>query len=94
MLGIIEANNIFKRPRLADETDNELGSVRENNEDWALFDQNSSMQAECGLGHIPSQSSLHSLFAAHPANAIGTEYGWPTLQKRILVRWKRRRTRR
>ncbi|HAI4335550.1 RatA-like protein [Escherichia coli] len=78
MLGIIEANNIFKRPRLADETDNEQGSVRENNEDWALFDQNSSMQAECGLGHIPSQSSLHSLFAAHPANAIGTEYGWPT----------------
>lgn len=94
MLGIIEANNIFKRPRLADETDNELGAVRENNEDWALFDQNSSMQAECGLGHIPSQSSLHSLFAAHPANVIGTEYGWPTLQKRILVRWKRRRTRR
>lgn len=84
MLGIIEANNIFKRPRLADETDNELGSVRENNEDWALFDQNSSMQAECGLGHIPSQSSLHSLFAAHPANAIGTEYGWPTLQKAYL----------
>lgn len=84
MLGIIEANNIFKRPRLADETDNEQGSVRENNEDWALFDQNSSMQAECGLGHIPSQSSLHSLFAAHPANAIGTEYGWPTLQKAYL----------
>ncbi|MCV4802000.1 DUF823 domain-containing adhesin, partial [Escherichia coli] len=50
MLGIIEANNIFKRPRLADETANELGAVRENNEDWALFDQNSSMQAECGLG--------------------------------------------
>lgn len=48
MLGIIEANNIFKRPRLADETANELGAVRENNEDWALFDQNSSMQAECG----------------------------------------------
>ncbi|MCV5480671.1 DUF823 domain-containing adhesin, partial [Escherichia coli] len=43
MLGIIEANNIFKRPRLADETANELGAVRENNEDWALFDQNSSM---------------------------------------------------
>ena len=84
MWGIIEANNIFKRPRLADETDNEQGSVRENNEDWALFDQNSSMQAECGLGHIPSQSSLHSLFAAHPANAIGTEYGWPTLQKAYL----------
>ncbi|HIA3647162.1 TPA: adhesion domain-containing protein [Escherichia coli] len=84
MLGIIEANNIFKRPRLADETDNELGAVRENNEDWALFDQNSSMQAECGLGHIPSQSSLHSLFAAHPANVIGTEYGWPTLQKAYL----------
>nr|HEK5738209.1 RatA-like protein [Escherichia coli] len=84
MLGIIEANNIFKRPRLADETDNELGSVRENNEDWALFDQNSSMQAECGLGHIPSQNSLHNLFAAHPANAIGTEYGWPTLQKAYL----------
>ncbi|EFB1950665.1 RatA-like protein [Escherichia coli] len=84
MLGIIEANNIFKRPRLADETANELGAVRENNEDWALFDQNSSMQAECGLGHIPSQSSLHSLFAAHPANVIGTEYGWPTLQKAYL----------
>ncbi len=32
MLGIIRRNNIFKRPRLADETDNELGSVRENNE--------------------------------------------------------------
>ncbi|EIB3169968.1 RatA-like protein [Escherichia coli] len=84
MLGIIEANNIFKRPRLADETANELGAVRENNEDWALFDQNSSMQAEYGLGHIPSQSSLHSLFAAHPANVIGTEYGWPTLQKAYL----------
>lgn len=84
MLGIIEANNIFKRPWLADETANELGAVRENNEDWALFDQNSSMQAECGLGHIPSQSSLHSLFAAHPANVIGTEYGWPTLQKAYL----------
>ncbi|EFN8086254.1 RatA-like protein [Escherichia coli] len=84
MQGIIDSNNIFKRPRLADETDHELGSVRENNEDWALFDQNSSMQAECGVGHIPSQNQLQGLFTAHPGNAIGTEYGWPTAQKDYL----------
>lgn len=84
MLGIIESNNIFKRPRLADETDHELGSVWENNEDWALFDQNGSMQAECGVGHIPSQNQLQGLVTAHPGNVIGTEYGWPTGQQDYL----------
>ncbi|HCD1805883.1 TPA: RatA-like protein [Escherichia coli] len=84
MQGIIDSNNIFKRPRLADETDHELGSVRENNEDWALFDQNGSMQAECGVGHIPSQNQLQGLVTAHPGNAIGTEHGWPTAQKDYL----------
>ncbi|WP_064526232.1 adhesion domain-containing protein [Escherichia sp. B1147] len=83
--GIIEKGNLFKRPRLADETTNELGSIRENNEDWALFDQNTSMQAECGVGHIPSQRSLTALFNGHPGNAIGTEYGWPTVKQDYLT---------
>ncbi|RZM98625.1 RatA-like protein [Escherichia sp. E4694] len=77
--GIIEAGNLYKRPRLADETTHEIGSVRENNEDWALFDQKTSMQAECGVGHIPSQISLESLYAGHQGNTIGTEFGWPTV---------------
>ncbi|MBA1874153.1 hypothetical protein G9H48_26775, partial [Escherichia coli] len=34
--------------------------------------------------HIPRQSSLESLFSAHPGNAIGTEYGWPTAQQGYL----------
>ncbi|HHU9932472.1 TPA: adhesion domain-containing protein, partial [Escherichia coli] len=84
MRGIVESGSLFKRPLLADETEHELGSVRENNEDWALYDQNTSMQAECGVGHIPRQSSLESLFSAHPGNAIGTEYGWPTAQQGYL----------
>ncbi|EFF0799991.1 RatA-like protein [Escherichia albertii] len=84
MRGIVESNNLYKRPLLADETEHELGSVRENNEDWALYDQNTSMQAECGVGHTPRQSSLESLFSAHPGNAIGTEYGWPTAQQNYL----------
>lgn len=84
MRGIIESGSLYKRPLLADETEHELGTVRENNEDWALYDQNTSMQAECGVGHIPRQSSLESLFSAHPSNAIGTEYGWPTAQQGYL----------
>nr|WP_172622644.1 DUF823 domain-containing adhesin [Leminorella richardii] len=76
--GIVESGNLFKRPLLADETTHEIGSVRENNEDWALYDQNTSMQAECGVGHIPRQSTLSSLYTAHSGNAISTEYGWPT----------------
>ena len=84
MRGIIESGSLFKRPLLADETEHELGSVRENNEDWALFDQDTSMQAECGVGHIPRQSSLEGLFTAHPGNAIGTGYGWPTAQQSYL----------
>lgn len=84
MRGIIESGSLYKRPLLADETEHELGSVRENNEDWALYDQNTSMQAECGVGHISRQSSLESLFSAHPGNAIGTEYGWPTAQQSYL----------
>lgn len=76
--GIMEEGNLYKRPRLADETTHEVGLMRENNEDWALFDQNTSMQAECGVGHVPSQSSLQSLFAGHQGNTIGTEHGWPT----------------
>lgn len=84
MRGIIESGSLYKRPLLADETEHELGTVRENNEDWALHDQNTSMQAECGVGHIPRQSSLESLFSAHPGNAIGTEYGWPTAQQGYL----------
>ncbi|EJZ2266223.1 RatA-like protein [Escherichia albertii] len=84
MRGIVESNNLYKRPLLADETEHELGSVRENNEDWALYDQDTSMQAECGVGHTPRQSGLESLFSAHPGNAIGTEYGWPTAQQSYL----------
>lgn len=84
MRGIVVSGSLFKRPVLADETEHELGSVRENNEDWALFDQDTSMQAECGVGHIPRQSSLEGLFTAHPGNAIGTEYGWPTAQQSYL----------
>lgn len=76
--GIMAEGNLYKRPRLADETTHEVGVMRENNEDWALFDQNTSMQAECGVGHIPSQSSLEILFAGHQGNTIGTEHGWPT----------------
>lgn len=76
--GIMEEGNIYKRPRLADETTHEVGSIRENNEDWALFDQDTSMQAECGVGHIPSQQSLEKLYAGHQGNLIGTEHGWPT----------------
>ncbi len=76
--GIVSEGNLFKRPRLADETTNDVGSVRENNEDWALFDQGSSMTAECGTGQIPTQSSLQSLYSAYSGNAIGSEYGWPT----------------
>lgn len=84
MRGIIESGSLYKRPLLADETEHELGTVRENNEDWALYDQNTSMQAECGVGHIPRQSSLESLFSAYPGNAIGTEYGWPTALQSYL----------
>lgn len=84
MRGIVESNNLYKRPLLADETEHELGSVRENNEDWALYDQDTSMQAECGVGHTPRQSGLESLFSAHPGNAIGIEYGWPTAQQSYL----------
>ncbi len=76
--GIMEAGNLYKRPRLADETTHEVGLMRENNEDWALFDQNTSMQAECGVGHVPSQSSLESLYAGNQGNTIDTEHGWPT----------------
>ncbi|MEB7740624.1 DUF823 domain-containing adhesin [Escherichia coli] len=78
MAGIINEGNIFKRPLLAAEAANEKGDFHENNEDWALFEQGGSMQAECGVGHIPSKTSLGDLYAAHPGNAIGTEYGWPT----------------
>ncbi|TGB85884.1 RatA-like protein [Escherichia sp. E3659] len=76
--GIMAEGNLYKRPRLADETTHEVGLMRENNEDWALFDQNTSMQAECGVGHVPSQSSLESLFAGNQGNTLGTEHGWPT----------------
>lgn len=85
MQGLIVAGSIFKRPRLADETSHELGQMRENNEDWALFDQDTSMQAECGVGHIPRQSSLESLYAAYPGNEIGTQYGWPTSKQDYLT---------
>lgn len=85
MRGLIAAGSIFKRPLLADEASHELGSMRENNEDWALFDQDTSMQAECGVGHIPRQSSLESLYAAYPGNAIGTDYGWPTAKQAYLT---------
>ncbi|WP_137647017.1 adhesion domain-containing protein [Escherichia albertii] len=85
MQGLIAAGSIFKRPRLADETSHELGQMRENNEDWALFDQDTSMQAECGVGHIPRQSSLESLYAAYPGNEIGTQYGWPTAKQDYLT---------
>ncbi|MDK6877103.1 DUF823 domain-containing adhesin, partial [Escherichia coli] len=37
-----------------------------------------------GVGHTPRQSGLESLFSAHPGNAIGTEYGWPTAQQSYL----------
>lgn len=56
MHGIIDAGSLYKRPLLAAETTHEVGTVRENNEDWALFDQNTSMQAECGTGHIRVRS--------------------------------------
>lgn len=82
--GIMQNGNLFKRPRLADETTNEIGSVRENNEDWALFDQQSSMEAECGVGHIPDQLSLESLYSGHQGNVIGTEDGWPTAKQDYL----------
>lgn len=85
MRGIIEAGSLYKRPLLADETTHELGGMRENNEDWALYDQDTSMQAECGVGHIPSKSSLLSLYTAHPGNTIGTEYGWPTMKQSYLT---------
>ncbi|HAX3199265.1 TPA: RatA-like protein [Escherichia albertii] len=85
MRGLIAAGSVFKRPLLADETSHELGSVRENNEDWALFDQDTSMQAECGVGHIPRQSSLESLYATFSDNQIGTEYGWPTAKQDYLT---------
>ncbi|KAF0955155.1 adhesion domain-containing protein [Escherichia albertii] len=85
MRGLIAAGSVFKRPLLADETSHELGQMRENNEDWALFDQNTSMQAECGVGHIPRQSSLESLYATFSDNQIGTEYGWPTAKQDYLT---------
>lgn len=85
MRGLIAAGSVFKRPLLADETSHELGQIRENNEDWALFDQDTSMQAECGVGHIPRQSSLESLYAAYPGNEIGTQYGWPTTKQDYLT---------
>lgn len=83
--GIMEAGNLYKRPRLADETTNDIGSVRENNEDWALFEQNTSMEAECGSGHVPDQRSLESLYAGHQGNIIGTEHGWPTAKQSYLA---------
>lgn len=76
--GIVSEGSLYKRPRLADETTNEIGMARENNEDWALFDQDTSMQAECGVGHIPSQMSLQQLYGANQGNNIATAYGWPT----------------
>ncbi|TLI83109.1 RatA-like protein [Escherichia sp. E2562] len=83
--GIISDGNIYKRPLLADETAHEVGVMRENNEDWALFDQESSMQKECGVGHIPRQRSLEALYVANQGNAIGTEYGWPTIKQDYLT---------
>ncbi|EHX8368048.1 RatA-like protein [Escherichia coli] len=85
MHGIIDAGSLYKRPLLAAETTHEIGTVRENNEDWALLDQNTSMQAECGTGHIPREISLESLYSAYPGNIIGTEYGWPTAVKDYLT---------
>ncbi|WP_459349928.1 adhesion domain-containing protein [Pseudocitrobacter cyperus] len=85
MTGIIEDGSIFKRPRLVDETRYALGSVRENNEDWALFDQNTSMQSECGMGHIPSQRSLEALYASYPSNEIATDFGWPVVKQSYLT---------
>ncbi|KLV66126.1 RatA-like protein [Citrobacter murliniae] len=83
--GIMEAGHLYKRPRLVDETTNEVGSVRENNEDWALFDQGSSMETECGAGDIPEQRSLESLYADHQENTISTEHGWPTAKQDYLT---------
>lgn len=82
--GIMEGGDLYKRPRLADETTNDVGSKRENNEDWALFDQETSMQAECGVGHVPSQNSLAKLYAGNPGNAIASEHGWPTINNDYL----------
>ncbi|QLN20085.1 RatA-like protein [Escherichia coli] len=84
MRGFIVSGNIFKRPVLADETSHKLGSRHENNEDWALFDQNTSMQAECGLGHIPRQTALETLYSTYPGNQIGEEHGWPTVGQDYL----------
>lgn len=85
MTGIIEAGNIYKRPLLAAEASHEVGSYHENNEDWALFEQGGSMQAECGVGRIPRKDSLEALYNAHSGNAIETEYGWPTQKHDYLA---------
>ncbi|EDW6543296.1 RatA-like protein [Salmonella enterica subsp. enterica] len=85
MTGIIEAGNIYKRPLLAAEASHEVGSYHENNEDWALFEQGGSMQAECGVGRIPRMASLEALYSAHSGNVIETEYGWPTQKHDYLA---------
>ncbi|EEJ7563636.1 RatA-like protein [Salmonella enterica subsp. salamae] len=85
MTGIIEAGNIYKRPLLTAEASHEVGSYHENNEDWALFEQGGSMQAECGVGRIPRMASLEALYSAHSGNVIETEYGWPTQKHDYLA---------
>lgn len=83
MRGIIESGSLYKRPLLADETEHELGTVRENNEDWALYDQNTSMQAECGVGHIPRQSHWKACFQPIPVTRLVLNMAGPLHNRAI-----------
>ena len=81
MRGIVESGSLFKRPLLADETEHELGTVRENNEDWARVSQASTAitsKGGCGANMLPRRSQLSALYDANNGNAVQTTHGWPT----------------
>ncbi|ENA9697351.1 hypothetical protein ABG299_002891 [Salmonella enterica subsp. enterica] len=78
MQGVVEAGNIYKRPLLAEEATQDTGSEFENNEYWATFNSVTAATSECGIGQVPGQLLLDTLYEAHSGNAMETTYGWPT----------------
>ncbi|TKU08192.1 hypothetical protein FDW86_09800 [Citrobacter sp. wls828] len=85
MQGVIEAGNIYKRPRLSEEASHATGSQHENNEDWATYSSVTAAESECGSGQVPGQLSLDTLYSAHSDNAMLTTYGWPTASYSYLA---------
>lgn len=80
MQGVVEAGNIYKRPLLASEASANTGSTIENHEDWATFNSVAAATSQCGVGRVPGQHTLDTLYSAHPSNGMLTTYGWPTAE--------------